>query len=131
MVSQIIVMPKVTKLQSASSINKDMLNIKQGSLHKMERFMSATDVKADIESTMNINVMYFASLADEANCQQETVSVQQDKSLIELYEQLSQKHRFSRPQAELRVAVNDYFAKWTDQINDGDSVVFITPVAGG
>ncbi|MFT5120998.1 MAG: molybdopterin synthase sulfur carrier subunit, partial [Psychrobacter glaciei] len=44
---------------------------------------------------------------------------------------LSQKHRFSRPQAELRVAVNDYFAKWTDQIHDGDSVVFITPVAGG
>jgi len=52
-------------------------------------------------------------------------------SLTELYEQLHQKHRFSRPQSELRVAVNDYFAKWTDEINHGDSVVFITPVAGG
>jgi len=108
-----------------------MLSAKQGSLRKRERFMSAIDMTINIESTMNINVMYFASLADEANCQQETVSVQQDISLTELYEQLSQKHRFSRPQAELRVAVNDYFAKWTDQINDGDSVVFITPVAGG
>ena len=47
------------------------------------------------------------------------------------YEQLRQKHRFSRPQSELRVAVNDYFAKWTDEIYEGDSVVFITPVAGG
>jgi molybdopterin synthase sulfur carrier subunit len=93
--------------------------------------MSAIDVKTDIESTMDINVLYFASLADEANCQQETIKVQQDTSLIELYEQLSQKHRFSRPQSELRVAVNDYFAKWTDQISNGDSVVFITPVAGG
>ncbi len=93
--------------------------------------MSAIDTKADIESMMDINVIYFASLADEANRQQETVKVQQNTSLTELYEQLNQKYHFSRPQADLRVAVNDYFAKWTDQINDGDSVVFITPVAGG
>ncbi len=93
--------------------------------------MSAIDTKADIESTMDINVIYFASLADEANRQQETVKVQQNTSLTELYEQLNQKYHFSRPQADLRVAVNDYFAKWTDHINDGDSVVFITPVAGG
>ena len=93
--------------------------------------MSNIDVAPNTEATMTINVLYFASLADEANCQEEAVSVEQSTSLTELYEQLSQKHRFSRPQSELRVAVNDYFAKWTDQIYDGDSVVFITPVAGG
>ena len=93
--------------------------------------MSTLAVDPNIESTMNINVLYFASLADEANCQQETVIVQQSTSLTELYEQLRQTHRFSRPQSELRVAVNDYFAKWTDPIHNGDSVVFITPVAGG
>ena len=93
--------------------------------------MSTLAIDPNIESTMNINVLYFASLADEANCQQETVIVQQSISLTELYEQLRQTHRFSRPQSELRVAVNDYFAKWTDSIHDGDSVVFITPVAGG
>lgn len=83
------------------------------------------------DTAMNVNVLYFASLADEANCYEENVAVQQSTSLTELYEQLCQKHRFSRPQSELRVAVNNYFAKWTDQIYDGDSVVFITPVAGG
>ncbi|WP_201512643.1 MoaD/ThiS family protein [Psychrobacter alimentarius] len=93
--------------------------------------MSNTAVATIADATMDINVLYFASLADEANCQQETVTVQQSTSLIELYEQLCQKHRFSRPQSELRVAINDYFAKWTDAISDGDSVVFITPVAGG
>ncbi|MGP5210328.1 MoaD/ThiS family protein [Psychrobacter sp. JB385] len=93
--------------------------------------MSNTAVVTIADATMDINVLYFASLADEANCQQETVTVQQSTSLIELYEQLCQKHRFSRPQSELRVAINDYFAKWTDAIADGDSVVFITPVAGG
>lgn len=88
-------------------------------------------VENSTDTAMNINVLYFASLADEANCYEENVTVQQSTSLTELYEQLCQKHRFSRPQSELRVAVNDYFAKWTDQIYDGDSVVFITPVAGG
>ncbi|MER2011348.1 MoaD/ThiS family protein [Psychrobacter alimentarius] len=93
--------------------------------------MSNTAVATPADATMDINVLYFASLADEANCQQETVTVQQSTSLTELYDQLCQKHRFSRPQSELRVAINDYFAKWTDAISDGDSVVFITPVAGG
>lgn len=93
--------------------------------------MSNTAVASPADATMDINVLYFASLADEANCQQETVTVQQSTSLTELYDQLCQKHRFSRPQSELRVAINDYFAKWTDAISDGDSVVFITPVAGG
>jgi molybdopterin synthase sulfur carrier subunit len=90
---------------------------------------STTDAK--LETTMNINVLYFASLADEANCHEEKITVPQSTSLTDLYEQLRQKYRFSRPQSELRVAVNDYFAKWTDEIYDGDSVVFITPVAGG
>ncbi|MBK3394477.1 MULTISPECIES: MoaD/ThiS family protein [unclassified Psychrobacter] len=85
----------------------------------------------ETNATMDINVLYFASLADEANCHEEKVTVPQSTSLTELYEQLRQKHRFSRPQSELRVAVNDYFVKWTDEIYDGDSVVFITPVAGG
>ena len=90
-----------------------------------------TNKNSEIETTMTITVLYFASLADEANCHEEKVTVAQSTSLTELYEQLSQKHRFSRPQSELRVAINDYFAKWSDEIYDGDSVVFITPVAGG
>ena len=90
-----------------------------------------TNKNSEIETTMTITVLYFASLADEANCQEEKIDVAQSTSLTELYEQLRQKHRFSRPQSELRVAINDYFAKWSDEIYDGDSVVFITPVAGG
>ena len=90
-----------------------------------------TDIDNNISTMMDITVLYFASLADEAHCHEENITVPQSTSLTGLYEQLRQKHRFSRPQSELRVAVNDYFAKWTDEIVDGDSVVFITPVAGG
>ena len=91
----------------------------------------STLIDGNTDATMSINVLYFASLADEANCHEEKITVPQSTSLTELYEQLHQKHRFSRPQSELRVAVNDYFAKWADEIYEGDSVVFITPVAGG
>lgn len=84
-----------------------------------------------IASTINIQVLYFAGLADEAQCHEEKLSVAHGTSLADLYAQLAQKHRFTRAQSELRVAVNDYFAAWTDEIEDGDSVVFISPVAGG
>ncbi|ALF60213.1 MoaD/ThiS family protein [Psychrobacter urativorans] len=95
--------------------------------------MSVTTKITDspIDNTMDINVLYFAGLADEANCHEEKITVQKSTSLTDLYEQLSQKHRFSRPQSELRVAVNDYFVKWIEVLNDGDNVVFILPVAGG
>mgnify|MGYP000877293393 CR=1 FL=1 len=93
--------------------------------------MSSTAMATNTDATMTIKVLYFASLADEANCSEETVVIQESTSLDTLYEQLCQKHQFSRPKSELRVAINDYFAKWTDPIYDGDSIVFITPVAGG
>ncbi len=93
--------------------------------------MSVIEKDQTADSTKTINVLYFASLADEANCHEEKFTVQQSTSLTELYAQLNQKYNFSREQSELKVAVNDYFAKWSDSINDGDSVVFITPVAGG
>lgn len=90
-----------------------------------------TDVNTKTDDTMDIRILYFASLADDANCHEESISVPKTTTLPELYEQLRQKHHFSPSQAELRVAVNDYFANWDDPISDGDSVVFITPVAGG
>ena len=87
--------------------------------------MSTTD------STMNINILYFASLADEAKCHEEQVTVQKSLSLADLYAHLNQRHRFSKPQTQLRVAVNDYFVQWSHEICDGDNVVFMIPVAGG
>ena len=87
--------------------------------------MSTTD------NTMNINILYFASLADEAKCHEEKVTVQKSLSLGDLYAHLNQRHRFSNPQSQLRVAVNDYFVQWDQEICDGDNVVFMIPVAGG
>ena len=93
--------------------------------------MSVIEKDQATDSTKTINVLYFASLADEANCHEEKVTVPKSTSLNELYAQLNQKYNFSREPSELKVSINDYFAKWSDAINDGDNVVFITPVAGG
>ena len=41
------------------------------------------------------------------------------------------RHPFSLTPEMLRVAVNAEFGEWTQALADGDSVVFIPPVAGG
>jgi molybdopterin converting factor small subunit len=33
--------------------------------------------------------------------------------------------------ASVKVAINDEFADWQHKLQDGDTVVFIPPVAGG
>lgn len=102
----------------------------------MSTLVALTDTTPDTESTessrmMTIRVLYFAGLADEANCHEEKIQMPESTSLTEIYRQVSKKHNLSHHQSNLRVAVNDYFAKWTDELTDGDSVAFITPVAGG
>ena len=42
-----------------------------------------------------------------------------------------QEHRFTLPQASLRVAVNDGFSDWDTTLSDQDRLVFIAPVGGG
>lgn len=84
-----------------------------------------------MSSEIQVHILYFASLADEAGINDETLTLNKDTSLSALYEMLRQKHQLSLPQSKLRVAINDYFASWDDAVNDGDSIVFISPVAGG
>ena len=49
----------------------------------------------------------------------------------ELYDELKARHPFSLAPEMLRVAVNTEFGDWSQQLADGDAVVFIPPVAGG
>ena len=80
---------------------------------------------------MRITVLYFASLADKAQQGQQQLDLADNLSLSELYAQLKQQHGFELDISKVRVAINDEFASWDDAINDGDTVAFIPPVAGG
>ncbi len=78
----------------------------------------------------NIKVQYYALLREQAGRSDESL-VTSAQTPRELYEELKARHPFSLAPEMLRVAVNAEFGDWTQALADGDSVVFIPPVAGG
>jgi molybdopterin-guanine dinucleotide biosynthesis protein A len=77
-----------------------------------------------------IKVQYYAILREQAG--------RSDESLLtgastprDLYNELKSRYPFSLAPEMLRVAVNAEFGEWSQRLADGDSVVFIPPVAGG
>jgi len=79
---------------------------------------------------MNITVQYFAILREQAGVGQETVETDA-RSPQALYGELAQKHGFSLDGEVLKVALNSEFSSMSEPLKDGDTIVFIPPVAGG
>ena len=78
----------------------------------------------------HIKVQYYALLREQAGRSDEALETSA-RTPRELYEELQRRHPFSLAPEMLRVAVNAEFGEWTQPLADGDSVVFIPPVAGG
>lgn len=79
---------------------------------------------------MKVRLLYFASLADRAGCDGETLeSAATDPAA--LYAEVAARHGFAFARERLRVAVNGSFVAWTQALADGDEVVFVPPVSGG
>lgn len=79
---------------------------------------------------MSYELLYFASLADQAGCTGETVeSAAGDPAA--LYEEVRKRHAFKMSRERLRVAVNGQFVEWGHALQPGDEVVFLPPVSGG
>ncbi|EDY82095.1 ThiS family, putative [Verrucomicrobiia bacterium DG1235] len=79
---------------------------------------------------MQLTITYFALLRDQRGLDTETID-SPAATPAELYTQLAEQHSFTLPSSALKVAVNDDFAHWTTPLKDGDTIVFIPPVAGG
>lgn len=77
-----------------------------------------------------VNVQYYALLREQAGRSDEALETEA-RTPRELYEELQRRHPFSLAPEMLRVAINAEFGEWTQPLADGDSVVFIPPVAGG
>lgn len=79
---------------------------------------------------MKYTLRYFASLADQAGCAEETweSTLSQPHAL---YAALVLKYGFRLDASRLRVAVNGEFADWQCELKDGDEIVFLPPVSGG
>jgi molybdopterin-guanine dinucleotide biosynthesis protein A len=78
----------------------------------------------------HIKVQYYALLREQAGRSDEALETVA-RTPRELYEELKNRHPFSLAPEMLRVAVNAEFGEWSQALADGDSVVFIPPVAGG
>ena len=78
----------------------------------------------------HVTVQYYALLREQAGRGHESLRTAAGTTR-ELYEQLRERHPFTLPPELLRVAVNAEFAQWSTPLADGDTVVFIPPVAGG
>jgi molybdopterin-guanine dinucleotide biosynthesis protein A len=77
-----------------------------------------------------INVQYYALLREQAGRSSESV-VTTAMAPRDLYQELKGRYPFSLAPEMLRVAVNSEFGDWGQRLREGDSVVFIPPVAGG
>lgn len=92
--------------------------------------MASLNPESDGAPRKHISVQYYALLREQAGRSDEAL-VTAARNPRELYEELQGRHPFSLAPEMLRVAVNAEFGEWTQALADGDSVVFIPPVAGG
>jgi sulfur-carrier protein len=77
-----------------------------------------------------VNLQYYAQLREQAGKSGEQV-VTSAASLRDLYDELRASRGFSLLADALKVAVNAEFSSWDRPLRDGDTIVFIPPVAGG
>jgi len=78
---------------------------------------------------IKLNIEYFAILREQAGLDSEQIETELTTP-AELYAELTQRHGFPE-MTTVKVAINDEFGDWQAQLQDGDSIVFIPPVAGG
>jgi molybdopterin-guanine dinucleotide biosynthesis protein A len=95
-----------------------------------EEYGSAMTSFSPSGASKKIRVQYFALLREQAGRSDESITTTAHTPR-DLYEELRKRYPFSLAPEMLRVAVNTEFGEWSQQLADGDAVVFIPPVAGG
>jgi molybdenum cofactor guanylyltransferase len=91
---------------------------------------AAPATPAGIATLRRLNVRYFAVLREQAGRSTEQLETQASTPR-ELYDELRHRRGLTLAPEFLRVAVNDEFGDWRSPLSDGDTVVFLPPVAGG
>ncbi len=119
-------------------INSDTKLIDQPNPHALDNVNTPEEYGAAMASLnpesgaarKHIRVQYYALLREQAGRSEEAL-VTAARTPRELYAELQARHPFSLAPEMLRVAINADFGEWNQTLADGDSVVFIPPVAGG
>lgn len=78
---------------------------------------------------IRVRIEYFAILREQTGKNAEEVQTAVSTA-GELFDEIADRYEF--PQLNrMKVAINEEFGEWDTVLADGDSVVFIPPVAGG
>ncbi len=76
---------------------------------------------------MNITVKYFASLRERQGRNEESIDLEKEKSVAEIWESVSG----SNDAENILMAINMEYVKPDAIVKDGDEVAFFPPVTGG
>lgn len=79
---------------------------------------------------MRVNVRYFAALRDQRGLPAEAIESEKSNP-ADIYADLSTQYTFTLSERQVRFAVNGEYVEADHELNDGDELVFIPPVAGG
>lgn len=74
--------------------------------------------------------MYFAAMRELVGHSEEELDTNA-KDAQELLDEIFSKYDFSFSKEHLKVAINEEYAAFSEQLKENDTVVFIPPVAGG
>lgn len=83
-----------------------------------------------MKAMKQINVQYFAVFREQRGLSEETVETA-TKTARDLYSDLATQHGFTLQASLVRASINLQFQPLETELRDGDTVVFIPPVAGG
>lgn len=79
---------------------------------------------------ITLSIRYFALLREQRGLNEEKLTTSAT-SATALYEELRARHGFTLPADRVRAAVDGEFVPGSTPLRDGQTVVFIPPVAGG
>ena len=79
---------------------------------------------------MRIEVTYFAMLREQRGVATELMDTDA-KNLVDLYGEIANRYGFTLDSSLIRAAINGTFIAMSTELQDGDSVVLMPPVAGG
>jgi molybdopterin-guanine dinucleotide biosynthesis protein A len=111
----------------------DTLLLELPDSHALDNVNTPADYAAAIgtpRAQRHLRIRYFALLREQAGRSSEELD-SPATTPQELYEELQRRHGLTVGAQFLRVAINDEFADWRAPLVDGDTVVFLPPVAGG
>ncbi len=91
---------------------------------------SSQSPAASGRAALSLRIQYFALFREQAGRSEESLQTAA-ATPAQLYSELQARHPFKLAPEQLKVAINSDFADWNAPLRDGDTVVFIPPVAGG